>query len=395
MTARRGLAVLALLSVALGAGAEQVQVTIQEPVEGQPSLGSVEVRVTAFSPAGIERILLLVDGRPAAELTEPPWRATVDIGTLNRDHEIRAVAVDGFGSRGEASVRTAAVPLSGQFGVSLQQMYVTVTRDQERVLDITASEFSIEDEGTSQQLVTFARGDIPFTAVLLVDTSSSMVGERLAAAKSGVRSFVVRAGELDQVSLLAFADRILERSEFTGDPADLEDALSRLTAGAGTAINDHLWLAVKLLEQRQGRRVAVLLSDGIDSHSVLDMAQVLAQVRRSQTLLYWIWLGQSGAEFDGDDLRPIFSTWRRPDEYRRQLELLRTAVADSGGRIIPVGDPAEIEPVLVDILAELREQYVLGYYPSSERDDGAWHPVQVRVQRRGHDVRTARGYVDD
>jgi len=48
----------------------------------------------------------------------------------------------------------------------------------------------------------------------------------------------------------------------------------------------------------------------------------------------------------------------------------------------------------VQILEELREQYVLGYYPSNRKDDGLWHRIRVKVKRSGTDVRTHRGYID-
>ena len=49
-----------------------------------------------------------------------------------------------------------------------------------RVLDLGRDQFAIEDEGSPQELVTFARGDIPFTAVLLIERSLSSTGAAVA-----------------------------------------------------------------------------------------------------------------------------------------------------------------------------------------------------------------------
>ena len=46
-------------------------------------------------------------------------------------------------------------------------------------------------------------------------------------------------------------------------------------------------------------------------------------------------------------------------------------------------------------MSELREQYVLGYYPARDLDDGAWHQVEVRVDAPGIKVRNRGGYYDD
>ena len=52
-------------------------------------------------------------------------------------------------------------------------------------------------------------------------------------------------------------------------------------------------MALKLLEERQGRRVVILLSDGADVTSVLVMHDLLWVARRCQALVYWIRLGRA------------------------------------------------------------------------------------------------------
>jgi hypothetical protein len=67
---------------------------------------------------------------------------------------------------------------------------------------------------------------------------------------------------------------------------------------------------------------------------------------------------------------------------------------ESGGRIIEVVSTEAIRPTFLDVLAELREQYALGYYPDNLDNDGRWHKIGVRIKRPGVDVRTHEGYVD-
>jgi hypothetical protein len=53
-----------------------------------------------------------------------------------------------------------------------------------------------------------------------------------------------------------------------------------------------------------------------------------------------------------------------------------------------------MDEAFAGILAELREQYVLGYYPTVAQGDGSWHAIKVRVKKSGLDVRTRGGYLD-
>jgi Ca-activated chloride channel family protein len=273
--------------------------------------------------------------------------------------------------------------------VELQQLYVTVSRDGGRVLDLDQDAFAIVDEQRRQEMVTFARGEIPFTASILIDASSSMQGDKLEAAVAGARAFLEGARPLDQVQLTVFSDVTKIHTPIGAGPEVMMAGLGWVRAQGGTAIADHLWTSMRLLERRQGRRVVVLLSDGIDTHSVLDMEAVLQAARRSQALVYWIKL--EGPR--GSDTGSLYSAWKNADAYRRQMALLDQVVVDSGGRVFPVRSAGSIEAVFLSVLAELREQYVLGYYPSHPHNDGRWHEVQVLVEG-GYEIRTSRGYMD-
>jgi VWFA-related protein len=88
------------------------------------------------------------------------------------------------------------------------------------------------------------------------------------------------------------------------------------------------------------------------------------------------------------------SAWRTVPEYHLQIQALKDLVELSGGRIIPVHTPKEIESVFTEILSELRDQYALGYYPAEQRNDGSWRRIKVKVDRRGVKVRTHEGYLD-
>jgi Ca-activated chloride channel homolog len=273
--------------------------------------------------------------------------------------------------------------------VELQQLYVTVTRPSGTpVLDLTAADFQILDDGEPQSVSTFARGDLALSAVLLMDASASMEGDRLRTATEGVKVFVSQVLPQDEVSVTLFSDELLMRTPFSNDAATLLAPLGGVKARGGTAINDNLYLALKELEGRLGRKVVVLLSDGVDVESTLGMEDARWAVRRSQALLYWIRLQDATR---GRIERS--SAWRDRKGHDEQLRLLETAVTESGGRVEVIPDVGQVGAALQRILRELREQYVLGYQPTQDRDDGAWHKIEVRVYG-GYRVRTRDGYVD-
>lgn len=276
--------------------------------------------------------------------------------------------------------------------VELQQLYVTVTRNiggGAPVLNLTAADFEILDDGEPQTVSTFARGDLALSAVLLLDGSASMEGDRLRTATEGARAFISRVLPQDEVSVMLFSDELLMRTPFSNDAATLLAPVSAVKARGGSAINDHLYVALKELEGRLGRKVVVLLSDGVDVESTLGMEDVRWAARRSQTLIYWIRL-QDGTR--GRIVRS--SSWRDRQGHDEQLALLEKAVVESGGRVEIIPDVGQVGAALQRILRELREQYVLGFQPTKDRNDGSWHKLEVRVRDGQGRVRTRDGYVD-
>jgi len=193
---------------------------------------------------------------------------------------------------------------------------------------------------------------------------------------------------------MVFSDQAHSVTPLTSADAVLTASLGISNPGGGTALCDHFYVALKLLEQRQGRRVVVVLSDGVDGHSILSMDEVFQVARRSQALIYWIGLGRGGDTPAPSVAFNMTSSWRSAEQYQAQLRLLEETVRSSGGRIITIDSPSAIESVFVEILEELREQYVLGYYPSNRLNNGSWHPIRVKVRPSGLEVRTHRGYVD-
>jgi Ca-activated chloride channel family protein len=178
----------------------------------------------------------------------------------------------------------------------------------------------------------------------------------------------------------------LAATDFSSRREALIGELDGVEAGGSTALNDHLYAALRLLDERRGRRVVVLISDGADVLSALGIEDVAWKVRRADVLIYWVRLEREPPSFS--------SSWRNSDQNRAEWAGLEATVAESGGRIVSLGSIEEIDHVLQDIMTELRDQYVLGYYPSDRRHDGDWRQVRVRVADGRAKVRFRSGYVD-
>lgn len=369
---------------------EILDVAITAPEPGVSLFGEVEFAVDVYPADAVARVEFYVDGQLAGEVEAAPFGLLVDVGQENIEHRFEIKAFSRSGSVADALLVSPAIRVDGEVAAELQQLYVTVTRgDSSRALNLTQPDFAIVDNGDLQDLVTFARGDVRLTAAILIDSSASMKGERLRHALRGATAFVNSISSEDDASIFLFSDRLLHSTPFSNNTQVLTAGLDDLRADGGTALNDHLYLALKLLEHQQGRRVVVILSDGIDSHSALRMNEVTWLARRSRALIYWL-----RTDPTNEAQKSRSSAWKNPTSYHAEYEQLRRTVHESGGRILTLRRIQDAEPAFRDVLRELREQYVLGYYPTVSRGDGTWHRVRVRVRQSGLQVRTRGGYVD-
>ena len=380
-----------LLSVGWSpASARSIEVSITSPSGDHAVFDEVEVEADIRADEPVERVEFFLDGRRFATVSEPPYRASVDVGGENSPRHFTVIAVGRSGSRVGAAVSTPAVEIDLVVDAPLQQLYVTATLDEQPVLDLGREDFRIFDNGLEQELVTFERGDVPMTIALLVDVSESMRGEQLQVALDAARGFLSRLTPLDEALVMTFSDRTGRVTSSSSEIDGLAAALDHLQAGGGTTLNDHLYLALRLLEHRQGRPVIIVLSDGADTLSWLTMEEVLWKVHRSNAVIYRIHLNPGGIRSV-----PLATAWRSTEANADEVEGLEEAVDDSGGRVTALARIEDLGEALDEVLLELRQQYAVGYYPGDPRDDGTWRPVRIEVSRPEVELRTRAGYIDD
>ena len=376
-----GIGGLLLASAALA----QVAVHIQSPRPDQPVFGPTQVEVGVFSAEKVDRVELFVNGKLMGTEQHPPYRFKLDLGDENIRREFRAVAHTASSTAADMVV-TVPVQINDEMNLKLRALFASVVHNGESNLTLGQDDFQVFDNGVPQQIVTFGRDELPLTAVLLLDTSESMQGDGLEAVRRGTRAFLDGMKPSDEAMLALFSDRLLRFTPFTSDKGELDSVIASTQAAGGTAVNDFLYLSLKLLDTRQGQRVVVLFSDGSDVHSVLPAADVLWKARAGQSLIYWIQLGGKHQSFN--------SAWRDFKGNDREFNELEKAVRESGGRILSISRVEELEGAFRTILQELRQQYALGYYPTTAKGDGKWHKVEVRLRGGGGRVHTREGYAD-
>ena len=286
--------------------------------------------------------------------------------------------------------------------ITLVTVPVTVTsRDSQVVQDLPLSAFRVFEDEIEQKVERLEPGTVPSDIALLIDTSGSMraVREAIRASAPAVAG-ALRAA--DRAMIIALDSRVHVLAEFTRDRPALVRALAQPAPGGGTRLYDALALvADDRLNQVEGRKAVVLLTDGIDTQSQLtDAAGALAAIETSNTPVFVVRFETGDA---GTFMPPgAFGVrrWLVPPEDAEQraearaeadLFLIRLS-AGTGGRLYAARTDAALPELLAHVGNELSNQVVLGYYPSNGVLDGTHRRIRVTVDCDGCSVRARSGY---
>lgn len=332
-------------------------------------------------------------------------------------------------------------PLAGQegfrfkSGVELINVTTTVTdRSGRFAAGLRQEDFIVYEDDKPVQITHFSAERTPVSLGIVLDTSGSMAGEKIESARSAIFNFLQALPDpLDEFFMYRFsADPDLVH-DWTDNRDAISSSLGRVRPAGGTAMYDAVAEAVPMAQGGQNRKKAVvIISDGNDTNSRLDVRDVQQLVRETEVLVYAI--GIDGMAETTIFNRPTPPVARPPSPIpfpipggrggggrgipfpiptpsprggtgggggisrggaigdRVNVVALREITDDSGGRTEIVRDPRDLDPATAGIADELSKQYYIGY-PSPGHRDGRWHNIRVEVRDRSLKVRARRGYV--
>src|SRR5262245_49043492 len=174
-------------------------------------------------------------------------------------------------------------------GVDLDNVTATVTdRNGRFVPGLRQEDFVVYEENELQEVTHFSNERVPVSLGLVLDTSGSMVGEKLTNALMAVDRFLTKLlSPEDEIFLYKFNNIPDLVQDWTTDRQRLTRAIRRITANGGTAMYDAIAESVPLAQTGQHRkRAIVLISDGNDTDSQVSLREVKQMIRESEVMVY-------------------------------------------------------------------------------------------------------------
>ncbi len=267
--------------------------------------------------------------------------------------------------------------------------------------NLEKNDFTILEDGKPQTIKYFTREtDLPLTIGMLVDTSGSQVNligiERSAASQF----FSQVLHKKDEAFLIMFGEEAELLQDYTNSARLLNDGLSqlRLSAGVGgigpgpvptaggprgTVLYDAVYLAATdKLRTEVGRKVIVVITDGVDEGSRLNINQAVEAAQKADAVIYSI-----------EYLDPYFYARMGPfggggggDAALHKLS------DDTGGHVYRVDRSHSLEEVFRQLQEEMRTQYSIGYTPTNDVKDGSYRKLDIKLSSKDLRAQARKGY---
>jgi VWFA-related protein len=271
--------------------------------------------------------------------------------------------------------------------------------------NLSKEQFLLSEDGKPQTIKYFTREtDLPLTIGLLIDVSGSQ--ERLIDIEKDAASqfFSQVLRKKDMAFLISFGEECELLQDYTNSSRLLRSGLSGLKVNApvgalsptggpvptiyqprGTVLYDAVFLATdEKLRGQVGRKVIVLITDGVDMGSRLKIGDALRAAQKADAVIYSIDYEDPSA-YGGGRFGIGIGGGMGESELRKMSD-------QTGGRVFKVGRKHPLTEAFEEIQAEMRSQYAIGYTPTNPVKDGSFRRIDLKAADKDLKVQARKGY---
>jgi len=249
---------------------------------------------------------------------------------------------------------------------------------QHLITDLDRSAFKVYENGQSQVITSYRHEDVPVSMGIVIDNSGSM-GDKRDEVNKAALNLVRASNPKDEVFVVNFNDEYYLDQDFTGSISKLKEALEKVETKGGTALYDAVVASADHLKQhaRLQKRVLFVVTDGEDNSSRESLEQAVERLQQENGPAVYA-IGLLGDE-----------------KQRRARRALQVMAERTGGIAFLPKTLSEVDEISQRVAHDIRNQYTIGYKPSTPKNQGGYRTIQVEARGGNYgklSVRTRSGY---
>ncbi len=248
------------------------------------------------------------------------------------------------------------------------------------VTNLKLEDFELQVDGQPNTISDLSRTETPVRMAMLFDNSGSLSESRDFEKRAAIKFFRNVLRPVDQAAVFSVSTDVTLAAPLTNDARRLELTIDSFGKPEGaTSLFDGIIQAGDYLHPYPGRRVIVIVSDGVDTTSRADFDTTMQRALTDDCQIYVV---QTGL-YANANVRALAAE-RRMQEFSAQ----------TGGAVYIPKSADDLDNAFAQISADLAQQYILSYYPAQDKRDGKYHLIAIKVKTRPNArVRARKGFV--
>jgi len=241
--------------------------------------------------------------------------------------------------------------------------------------------FSIFQNGEEQEIDYFFNEEAPMSVAILIDTSAS-TKQVLDKIQKAARDFVKVLRPEDKGIIVSFDYQTRFLSELTPDRKKLSNAINqtRIADKTGSDMNEAIFQVVNNhFALFKGRKAIIVLTDGMVVKRTLSSQTIMDALQKSDTLFYPI-------VFKSKSLSDAMSRAAASKRKPLSIEILEIMAQETAGKFYEK-DAENLKEAFQNIAEELKNQYLVGFYPQYAASDSSASDIRIAVDRENLTVR--------
>ena len=352
----------------------EVKITRTQTPDG---VSHFKLSVQNSKGTNLTKVVLYAGDRKLHEWDRPPYALDLPTARLAGQEFVRASAIDETGYEASDLLFLNGERYMETMEVNLVELPVSVSDPSGAPIGaLEEKNFSVFENGKPQKIAAFNfAANLPISVGVLLDHSGSME-KRMEGAKAAAIAFFKRIiKSKDRAFIAPFAGDPARSAPFVSQIETLEAQVNGIPKPVGgTSLYDAIVTGLYRFRNIQGRKALVVITDGEDTTSRLSYEDMLMYARASRVPLYFIGVGFSFGNVGG------------PGK-------MKALAAETGGVAYFIRSEKELDQTYQQLEADLRSQYLLGYYTESSKKDQSYRTLEVKVDRPNAKVRTIRGFI--